>query len=152
MFKYFSSLSFLMLLNCSSHPQNKGPYVFARGKQKHIVVAYGPTGSITSRSLNFLIIDEVQAKLSSLAPTSHTLMKATLYREAPAVIHSLNPLMDKQRPLVEELLKRLSKILWIKTGELPSNIKVLESFADGSARVLEWKISNQRINIEVEQL
>lgn len=151
--RLLSTGAFFLLLSCSTHPiEQQGAYLFPRAKQKHSVVAYGPTGTLTSRSINFLIIEEAKAKLTSLAPTSQTMMKATMYPAAPAEIHSLNPIMEKQRPIVVELLKRLSKLLWIKTGEVPSDIQVVEAFSDGSARILEWKISNQRIRIEVELL
>jgi len=155
MFKFVPSfliLAFFTTISCSTLPQDQSAYLFPRGKQKHSVVAYGPTGTLTSKSLNFLVLDETQAKLTSLAPTSHTMMKATLHRDAPAELHVLNPVMEKQRPIVVELLKRLSKLLWIKAGEVPSDVHVLEYFSDGSARILEWKISSQNIRIEVERL
>lgn len=145
---FLISFSFV-LTSCSTRSQDATQFLFPQAKQKHIVAAYGSKGELNSRSENYLILDGEMAKLTSLSPGSLTMIKATLHREAPADLLFLSPHLEKQRPLIQELLKRLSKLLWITSGKVPSDVKVLEKFEDGAARILEWRIRDQRILIEV---
>ena len=147
-------LSFLLtclLVSCAS-VDDSSPYLFSRGKQRHDVFAYGPDGELNSSSSNYLVLGEETAQVTSVAAASMSMMKANLTKgHAPELLY-LNPALEKQRPIVKELLKRLSKLLWTKRGSLPGDIRVLSTFEDGSVRDLEWIISKQKIVIHVEKI
>lgn len=143
-------LSAVFFASCASTPS--GPYLFPRAKQKHEVKVYGPQGELHAQSLNFLVVDENEARVTSLTPASLTAMKAVIYKNKKAELIYLSPLLEEQRSLVEALLKKLSRLLWLRQSQVSSELSVLKANEDGSLRELEWKIAQQKIVIKVETL
>jgi hypothetical protein len=145
--KNFIVLCLLFLTACASTGSN---YLFPRGRQRHHVTVYGTDGKIKADSSNFLVVDEIEAKITSLTPVSLTAMTAVAKKDGTTKLIYLSPMLAEQRPIVEALLKKLSRLLWAK--RTPSDVVVKKKFEDGSAQELEWSLAKQKIFIRVEKL
>lgn len=143
-------LSLFLLVSCAS--KDGGAYLFPRTRQKHDVKVYGPAGELNAHSLNFLMIDESQARVTSLTPASLTAMKAIVYKNKKAELLYLSPLLEEQRAIVNALLRELSRLLWARSSRVPSGLKIININADGTVKELEWNIAKQRVVIKVEIL
>jgi len=146
-----TSLLFLFFaLSCATAPQ--GAYLFPRGKQKHEVHVYSKDGTENFSSQSFLVIDEKEARITALSPVALTMMKAELHKGQAPIINYLNPALAKHKGNIELFLKKLSHLLWIRQGNLSSEMKVIDLQSDGTAKDIEWKFANQKILIRIEKI
>lgn len=144
------NISLLFLFFLSGCASTGSSYLFPRGRQRHHVTVHGPDGKIKAETSNFLVVDEIEAKITSLTPVSLTAMTAVARKDGTTKLIYLSPMLEEQRPIVEALLKKLSKLLWAK--RTPSDVVVKKRFEGGSAQELEWRLVKQRILIRVEKI
>ena len=148
---------FLILfgVSCSSFSEKNAEeqgYLFDQGRQKHTVSVYDKKSKLISQSVNIVELGEKKATLTTLSPAFTTLMRATLFPNKPGRIDFLGASLEDRKKIVIALLKKLSDLLWIKRGQLGSDVKVLAVSSQGSLRKLEWKLGDSKIFIEVTPL